>query len=64
MTRRGEARAASRRAADAYARRGRGFDAAALNFGDCFACALADAAQCPLLFVRRDFARTDIRSAL
>ena len=56
--------AAARRAADAYARWGRGFHAAALNFGDCFAYALADSAQCPLLFVGGDFARTDVRSAL
>ena len=56
--------AAARRAADAYARWGRGFHAAALNFGDCFAYALADGAQCPLLFVGGDFARTDVRSAL
>ncbi len=56
--------AAARRAADAYARWGRGFHPAALNFGDCFAYALADSAQCPLLFVGGDFARTGIRSAL
>ena len=56
--------AAARRAADAYARWGRGFHAAALNFGDCFAYQLADSAQCPLLFVGGDFAKTDVRSAL
>ena len=56
--------AAARRAADAYTRWGRGFHAAALNFGDCFAYELANSAQCPLLFVGGDFARTDVRSAL
>ena len=56
--------AAGRRVADAYTRWGRGFHAAALNFGDCFAYELASSAQCPLLFVGGDFARTDIESAL
>ena len=56
--------AAARRAADAYAKWGRGFHAAALNFGDCFAYELANSAQCPLLYVGDDFARTDVRSAL
>lgn len=56
--------AAARRAADAYARWGRGFHIAALNFGDCFAYALANSAQCPLLFVGGDFARTDVQSAV
>lgn len=56
--------AAARRVSEAYARWGRGFDAAALNFGDCFAYELADSAQSPLLYVGDDFAQTDIRSAL
>ena len=56
--------AAARRAADTYARWGRGFHTAALNFGDCFAYALANSAQCPLLFVGGDFARTDVQSAV
>lgn len=37
---------------------------AALNFGDCFAYALARDTGEPLLYVGDDFARTDIRSAL
>lgn len=37
---------------------------AALNFGDCFAYALAKALDAPLLFKGDDFSRTDIRSAL
>lgn len=51
-------------AASAYARWGKGFHPAALNFGDCFSYALANELDCPLLFIGNDFARTDIRSAL
>lgn len=35
-----------------------------LNFGDCFAYALAMALDAPLLFVGDDFGRTDVRVAL
>jgi ribonuclease VapC len=52
------------RVASAHARWGCGVHRASLNFGDCFAYALAEARQCPLLFVGADFARTDVRSAL
>ena len=52
------------RAADAYGRWGKGFDPAGLNFGDCFAYALARERDCPLLYVGADFARTDIQSAI
>jgi ribonuclease VapC len=38
--------------------------AAALNFGDCFAYALAKALNAPLLYKGVDFAKTDIVSAL
>ena len=55
---------AAHRAADAYARWGRGFHPAALNFGDCFAYVLASSAQCPLLYVGGDFARTDVERAV
>lgn len=48
------------RAAAAYARWGKGNHPAGLNFGDCFAYALAEQRQCPLLFVGNDFAQTDI----
>jgi ribonuclease VapC len=54
----------ARRVADAYARWGRGAHPAALNFGDCFAYALAKERRCPLLFIGQDFARTDVESAL
>lgn len=50
--------------ANAYRRWGKGFHPAALNFGDCFAYALAHERGCPLLFVGNDFARTDVISAL
>ena len=52
------------RSADAYQRWGKGFHPAALNYGDCFAYALAKERGCPLLYVGKDFARTDIGSAL
>lgn len=51
-------------AAGAYRRYGKGWHAAALNFGDCFAYALAKEHDCPLLFVGADFARTDLVAAL
>jgi ribonuclease VapC len=47
-------------ARQAYADFGRGNHPAALNFGDCFAYALAKATGEPLLFKGNDFARTDI----
>ena len=42
---------------------GRGRHPAALNFGDCFAYALARLMGEPLLFKGDDFSRTDIRPA-
>ena len=53
----------ARLVADAYRRWGKGFHPAALNFGDCFAYALAAERGCPLLYVGGDFARTDIVAA-
>lgn len=53
-----------RRMADAYRRWGKGMNAAALNFGDCFAYEAARAHDCQLLYVGNDFARTDVKSAL
>ncbi|MDF8332032.1 type II toxin-antitoxin system VapC family toxin [Novosphingobium cyanobacteriorum] len=46
--------------ASAYERWGKGIHPAGLNFGDCFAYALAKREGAPLLFVGDDFARTDI----
>lgn len=54
----------ARRVAAAYDQWGKGVHPAALNFGDCFAYAVAKERDCPLLYVGEDFARTDIRSAL
>ena len=53
----------ARTVSDAYARWGKGVHPAALNFGDCFAYALARQRGCRLLFVDVDFARTDLESA-
>jgi ribonuclease VapC len=57
-------RGTAERAADAYARFGRGNHRAALNFGDCFAYELAKENACRLLYVGKDFSRTDIKSVL
>jgi ribonuclease VapC len=56
--------AAAQRVARAYRRWGKGAHPAGLNFGDCFAYALAEERACPLLYVGDDFSRTDIASAL
>lgn len=50
-------------AVDAYRRFGKGRHAAALNFGDCLAYAVATLADQPLLFVGDDFRQTDVRAA-
>lgn len=47
----------------AWRRFGRGNHPAALNFGDCFAYALAETMQEPLLFKGDDFALTDVQRA-
>jgi len=52
------------RVAAAHSAWGKGVHPAALNFGDCFAYALAAEYGCPLLYVGQDFAKTDIISAL
>jgi len=51
-------------AGDAFRRFGKGRHEARLNYGDCFAYALAKSLDAPLLFKGDDFARTDIRPAL
>jgi ribonuclease VapC len=48
------------RVAEAYSKWGKGIHPAGLNYGDCFAYALARHRGCPLLFVGDDFSRTDI----
>ncbi len=54
----------ARLASDAYRSYGKARHAAGLNFGDCFAYALAKAAQRPLLYKGDDFSQTDIAAAL
>lgn len=57
--------AIARRAADAFARYGRGTGhPAALNFGDCISYATAKHLDCPLLFKGDDFRHTDVKVAL
>lgn len=55
--------ASARLVADAYARWGKGTHPAGLNFGDCFAYALASERAAPLLYVGDDFAQTDVLTA-
>jgi ribonuclease VapC len=50
-------------AREAFTRFGRGRHPAALNFGDCFAYALAKTRGEPLLFKGDDFSQTDIAPA-
>ena len=47
----------------AWKRFGRGRHQARLNFGDCFAYALARARSAPLLYKGSDFSQTDIAAA-
>ena len=47
----------------AWRRFGKGNHPASLNFGDCFAYALADLMDEPLLFKGEDFTRTAIEAA-
>ncbi|MDX2143600.1 MAG: type II toxin-antitoxin system VapC family toxin [Rhodospirillaceae bacterium] len=54
----------ARRVARVHARWGRGMHPAGLNFGDCFAYDAAMQRNCPLLYVGKDFAKTDVKSAL
>jgi ribonuclease VapC len=50
-------------ARDAFHRFGRGRHRARLNFGDCFAYALAKESAAPMLFKGNDFSQTDIAVA-
>ena len=47
----------------AWRRYGKGRHPAALNFGECFSCALAALTGEPLLYKGNDFAQTNIRAA-
>ncbi len=50
-------------ARNGFRRFGKGHHPAALNFGDCFAYALATYLDRPLLFTGNDFSQTDVRAA-
>ena len=52
-----------REAVDAYRTFGKGQDPAGLNFGDCLTYAVARLSGEPLLFVGKDFPKTDLESA-
>ena len=54
----------AREARRAFARFGKGRHAAGLNFGDCFAYALAVTAGESLLFKGDDFSKTDVEPAV
>jgi len=48
----------------AWRRFGKGRHPAALNYGDCFAYALAKSRRLPLLYLGNDFSQTDVEAAL
>jgi ribonuclease VapC len=50
--------------AEAFIRCGKGRHPAGLNYGDCMTYATARVAEHPLLFIGKDFAKTDLVSAL
>lgn len=52
------------RIAKAYGQWGKGVHAAGLNFGDCFAYAVAKEHGCRLLYVGTDFSQTDVDGVL
>ena len=56
--------ATARRIGRIYAQWGRGAKTAGLNFGDCFAYDVARENGCALLYVGRDFAKTDVPPVL
>jgi ribonuclease VapC len=56
--------ATAERIGRAYRVWGKGVHPASLNFGDCFAYDVAKEHGCRLLFVGRDFSKTDLESVL
>lgn len=56
--------ASAGRIAKAYREWGRGMQSAGLNFGDCFAYEIAKEYGCRLLYVGKNFVRTDIEAAV
>lgn len=59
----GVSAASARHVVQAYELWGKGIHPAGLNFGDCFAYALAKERGCRLLYVGEDFSRTDLDGA-
>jgi ribonuclease VapC len=57
-------RATAQRIEHAYSRWGKGMHPASLNLGDCFAYDVAKQHGCKLLFIGKDFAKTDVESVL
>lgn len=55
--------ALARRATDAYAKFGKGFNPANFNMGDCASYALACSENDALLYKGNDFSKSDVRSA-
>lgn len=51
-------------AIEGWRRFGKGRHPASLNFGDCFAYALAKSRNEPLLFKGNDFSQTDVKAAI
>lgn len=56
--------ASARRIAHAYEQWGKGVHLASLNFGDCFAYEIAKEHECRLLYVGKDFDKTEIERVL
>jgi ribonuclease VapC len=56
--------ASARRVAKAYESWGKGLHPAGLNWGDCFAYAVAKEHGCRLLYVGDDFSKTDIEGVI
>ena len=56
--------ASARSIGQVYEKWGKGLHPAGLNFGDCFAYAVAKETGCRLLYVGDDFSKTDIESVL
>ena len=57
-------RSTAKQIEEVYMKWGKGFNPACLNFGDCFAYALAKSKGLPLLFIGNDFNKTDIVSVI
>lgn len=56
--------AVAKQVQESWVKWGKGRHKASLNFGDCFAYALAKQRDIPLLFVGNDFSETDVKLAI